>query len=295
MPNEQNPAELSELVEKLRDIPTLSLVVTRVMELVNDPRTSAPQIADVLKRDQILTAKVLRLVNSSFYNLSNQVTDVSRALGFLGFNTISMLVLGTSVFSSFEIKAVAGFNVLHFWKHSLATAIAAELIARKIKLPQPENCFTCGLLHDLGKMALFKVDSAMLAKVVTHSNKNNVSFLQAETDLGLPGHTIMGERLAEHWKLPLVIRKTIRYHHRDIEPLESVYAEMKPVIMVVTLANTLAKRLELGASGDQLKPEYPPNYLKALNINFETITELEENMNTEMDRADAFLSVSLKS
>jgi putative nucleotidyltransferase with HDIG domain len=286
-------AKLTELVDKLRDIPTLSVVVQRVMELVNNPKTSASQIADVLKRDQVLTAKVLRLVNSSFYNLSTEITDVSRALAFLGFNTISMLVLGTSVFSSFEIKAAPYFNVLEFWRHSLASAIAAELIAKHLRLQRPEDAFTCALLHDIGKIALFKVSPSDLKAIVEKAKAEELSFIDAENALDLPSHSVLGERLAEKWQLPVMIRKTIRYHHRDIEGMESIYPQMKPAIMIATLGNIMAKRYSLGESGDNVKPEYPANYLKFLNLSEQALQEIEEKMDTEMERASSFLNASL--
>jgi putative nucleotidyltransferase with HDIG domain len=290
---ELDSPRLMELVDKLRDIPTLSVVVQQVMALVNNPRTSANQIADILKRDQVLTAKVLRLVNSSFYNLSTPVTDVTKALGFLGFNSVSMLVLGTSVFSSFEIQAADYFNVLEFWKHSLATAITAETIAKKTRLAKPEEAFTCGLLHDLGKVALFTISPKDLKAVVDIALTKNISFLEAESELGLPGHTVLGERLAERWQLPVVIRKAIRFHHRDIEDMESIYPNMKPSVMITTLANILSKRMALGRSGDALKPDYPANYLKALNLKAVTLEEIEKQIPNEMDRAQGFLSASL--
>jgi putative nucleotidyltransferase with HDIG domain len=286
-------AKLTELVDKLRDIPTLSVVVQRVMELVNNPKTSAPQIAEVLKRDQVLTAKVLRLVNSSFYNLSTEVTDVSRALAFLGFNSISMLVLGTSVFSSFEIRSAPYFNVLEFWRHSLASAIAAEMIARKLKVSKPEDAFTCGLLHDIGKIAMFKVAPDDLKLIVNKAKSDGISFLDAETALEFPGHTVLGERLAEKWQLPVIIRKTIRYHHRDIEHMESIYPQMKPLIMIAALGNIMAKRFKIGESGDSILPEYPNNYLRFINLTPTMIKDIEASMEKEMDRASSFLSASL--
>lgn len=285
--------KITIMTDKLRDIPTLSVVVTRLMEMVNDPRVSAAQVADVLRRDQILSAKVLRLVNSSFYNLSVEVTDVTKALGFLGFNTISMLVLGTSVFSAFELKNAPYFDILEFWRHSLAVAIAGELMAKKIKHPRPEDVFTCGLLHDIGKIALFRVSPEDLQAVIARARKDGSSFLDAETALGLPGHTVLGERLAERWGLPVVIRKTIRYHHRDIEGMESIFPAMKPTIMLSSLANIMAKRLELGQSGDAEKPEYPENYLAALNLTPALMTELEAQMPAEMERGQSFLQASL--
>lgn len=288
-----NPQHLAFLVDKLRDIPTLSVVVTKLMEMVNNPKTTAGQIAEVLKKDQVISAKVLRLVNSSFYNLSVEVTDVTKALGFLGFNTISVLVLGTSVFSSFEIQNAPYFNIIEFWNHSLASAIAAETLARKIRHPKPEDAFTCALLHDIGKVALYKVSQPDMKAVVEKALADNISFLNAETALGLPGHTILGERLAERWQLPLVIRKTIRYHHRDIETMESIFPTMKPTIMLATLGNILAKRHELGASGDNQKPEYPANYLKALNLPEAVLHEVEALMPGEMERAKGFLQASM--
>ncbi len=290
---ELDSPQLMELVEKLRDIPTLSVVVQQVMALVNNPRASATQIAEILKRDQVLTAKVLRLVNSSFYKLSTEVTDVTKALGFLGFNSVSMLVLGTSVFSSFEVQAADYFNIIQFWKHSLATAITAETIAKKTRLAKSEEAFTCGLLHDLGKVALFKISPKDLRSIVETASIKNISFAEAESELGLPAHTVLGERLAEKWQLPVVIRKAIRFHHRDIEKMESIYPHMKAPVMITTLANTLAKRLELGKSGDSQKPEYPQNYLKLLSISPTTMQEIEEQIPKEMDRAQGFLSASL--
>jgi putative nucleotidyltransferase with HDIG domain len=289
----KNSQSVGLLVDKLRDIPTLSVVVLKVMELVNNPKTSAAQIADVLRRDQILTAKILRLVNSSFYALATPVTDVPRALGFLGYNTISVLVLGTSVFSTFEVSETPYFNVMGFWKHSLASAIAAEMLAKRIKLARPEDVFTCGLLHDLGKIALFQVSKEDFKAVIEKTTMENKTFLEAETELGLPGHTILGERLAERWQLPVVIRKTIRYHHRDIEPMTSVYASMKPTIMTATIGNLIAKRFSLGESGDNAKPEYPANYLRILNITPDILKEIEDKMPDEMDRAQAFLNAGM--
>lgn len=286
-------AQLTDLVEKLRDIPTLSVVVQRVMELVNNPKTSAPQIADVLKKDQVLTAKVLRLVNSSFYNLSTEVTDVSRALAFLGFNSISMLVLGTSVFSSFELKKAPYFNVLEFWRHSLASAIAAELIAKELRVGKPEEAFSCGLLHDVGKIALFTVEPDLLQKIVDTAKEDNISFFDAESKLELPSHTVLGERLATRWQLPLLIQKTIRYHHRDIEPMESIFAAYKPTIMVASLGNVLAKRFQIGESGDNIKPEFQANYMNLLNLSEDKLKEIEKKFPAEVDRASSFLSASL--
>src|SRR3954453_19242281 len=115
-------ADYSELLAKLQDIPTLPLVAVKVNELINDPSSSSSDIAEVLKKDQVLTAKILRLVNSSYYAIPGGVADVQRALAFLGFNTLAQLVLGLSVFSLFSEIDSEHFSMMEFLRHALGTA-----------------------------------------------------------------------------------------------------------------------------------------------------------------------------
>lgn len=130
-------AEYSELLARLHDIPTLPVVAMRVNELINDPTSSSSDIAEVLKKDQVLTAKILRLANSSYYGIPGGVNDVQRALAFLGFNTLAQLVLGLSVFSLFSNIDSEDFSMLDFWRHALATAVCGELLAKRIGHPRP--------------------------------------------------------------------------------------------------------------------------------------------------------------
>src|ERR1700744_4449063 len=116
-------ADYSELLAKLNDIPTLPVVAMKVNELINDPNSSSADIADVLKKDQVLTAKILRLVNSSYYAIPGGVADVQRALAFLGFNTLAQLVLSLSVFSVFTDLGSDKLLMLDFWKHALGTGV----------------------------------------------------------------------------------------------------------------------------------------------------------------------------
>ncbi|RYZ65698.1 MAG: HDOD domain-containing protein, partial [Proteobacteria bacterium] len=107
---EVNPSDYRELIDKLKDMPTLPVVAMKVNQLINDPNATSGEVAALLKQDQVLTAKILRLVNSSYYAVPGGVTDVKKALAFLGFNTVAQLVLSVPLFSGlssiFERKAV---------------------------------------------------------------------------------------------------------------------------------------------------------------------------------------------
>ncbi|MBL7715160.1 MAG: HDOD domain-containing protein [Bdellovibrionales bacterium] len=283
-------AEYSDLLAKLQDIPTLPVVAMRVNELINDPTSSSVDIADVLKKDQVLTAKILRLVNSSYYAIPGGVSDVQRALAFLGFNTLAQLVLGLSVFSVFTGEDTEQFSMVDFWRHALATAICSEVLAKRLDYPKPEEAFTCGLLHDIGKLVLHQIDKDRLLAIVAEANRRESTFVEVEREWDLPGHSFLGEVIATKWGLPQVIRLAIRYHHFDVTNMQSILASAKPVIQMVRLANQICIKNQMGKSGDCSKGEITEDMLKPLGLKLTDIPGIEEQVGKDMERAGAFFS-----
>ncbi len=286
-------ADYTELLSKLQDIPTLPMVAMRVNELINDPNSSSADIAEVLKKDQVLTAKILRLVNSSYYSIPGGVADVQRALAFLGFNTLAQLVLSISVFSVFSSFEKEGFSMLDFWRHALGTAVGSELLAKRLKLPKPikpEEAFTCGLLHDIGKLVLNEIDPDRLGKILGEASRRQCSFIEVEKEWDLPSHCYLGEVIAAKWGLPQTIRLTIHYHHQDVSTLDTVLTSAKPMIQIVRLANTLCVKNQVGKSGDCSDGAVTADMLLPLGLSASDIPKIEEDFKKEMDRAGAFLN-----
>ena len=281
--------DYSEKLAKLQDIPTLPVVATRVNELINDPTSTSEQIADVLKKDQVLVAKVLRLVNSSYYSIPGGVTDVQRALAFLGFNTVAQLVLGVSVFSVFKDIPESEFNMPEFWKHALATAVASEIIAKKINYPKPEEAFTCGLLHDIGKLVMFVIDPERLKHTVSQSTKRKCSFIEIEREDDLPAHPFLGEMIATRWGLPQVIRLVVRYHHTDVSNMSTILRTAKPAISIVRVSNQIAIQMGLGKSGDCSTGEIDDAMLAPIGLSPSDIEEIKKQIDANMDRASVLL------
>ncbi len=284
-------SDYSELLAKLQDIRTLPVVAMKVNDLINDPNSSSSDIAEVLKKDQVLTAKILRLVNSSYYAIPGGVTDVQRALAFLGFNTLAQLVLGLSVYSLFSASDHEEFSMPEFWRHALATAVCSELLAKRLKLPKPEEAFTCGLLHDVGKLVLNEIDSDRLKQIVAETGKRGCSFVDVERELDMPGHSFIGEVIAAKWGLPQSIRLAIRYHHFDVSKMDSILSSTKPMIQVVRLANTICVKNQLGKSGDCSPGTITPDMLAPLKLTMEEIPKIEEQLKIDMEKAGAFLNV----
>ena len=289
-PARKTNSEYSELLAKLQDIPTLPVVAVAVNNLLNDPNSSSSDIAELLKKDQVLTAKILRLANSTYYSIPGGVSDVQRALAFLGFNTLAQLVLSLSVFSLFTAFDSENFSMLDFWRHALGTAVCSEILAKKLKLPRPEEAFTCGLLHDIGKLVLHEIDPNRLQAIVSETARRQCSFLDVEREWDLPGHSYLGEVIATKWGLPQVIRLSIRYHHFDVSNMESILASAKPVIHTVRLANAICVKNKVGKSGDCSDGKITNDMLKNLKLFPNDIKQIEEELEKNMERAGAFLS-----
>jgi HD-like signal output (HDOD) protein len=277
------------ILEKLNDIPTLPIVATKVSELINDPNSSSGDIADVLKKDQVLTAKVLKLINSPYYGIPGEVTDIKRALAYLGFNTLAQLVLSVSVISLFTDKKNSRFSMQDFWKHALGTAVVSEVIAKKVEYPKPEECFTCGLLHDIGKIVLLKIAPDEFTKVVTLTEKEKISFAEAERRLEVPNHGYLGEYIADKWRLPMVIRMSIRYHHTDVANMETMLASIKPAVQIVSLANQLVVQGNIGYSGDASGGLITPEMLAPLSLSEGDLAGIMDRATKDIDNASGFL------
>ena len=277
------------ILEKLNDIPTLPAVAMRVTELINDPNSSSADIADVLKKDQVLTAKVLRLINSPYYGIPGEVTDVKRALAYLGFNTLAQLVLSISVISAFADNNNTRFSPQKFWQHALGTAVASEIIAKKIGYAKPEECFTCGLLHDIGKIVLLKVAPEEFLRVVQLAEKEKISFFEAERKLDVPGHGYLGEFVADKWRLPMVIRMSVRYHHVDVSKMETILDSMKPAVQAVALANQIVVKENIGYSGNASNAVITEELIKPLGLTLADVEKITEKVKNDIDGASAFL------
>ncbi len=295
-------AEYHELLAKLQDMPTLPVIAMRVNDLIADPNATSTDIATILKQDQVLTAKILRLVNSSYYAVPGGVSDVQKALAFLGFNTVAQLVLSLSVFSMFSKFGDESLTMKDFWMHALAVAVCSEEISRRWKIGKPEEAFTCGLLHDIGKLVIHELDRDRLVFILKKSREGKKGFVEVERDHDLLNHAYIGEMMATRWGLPQVVRQAIRYHHIDVAKMATILASAKKMIQVVRLANTVVVKITnedggagaktYGHSGDYSKGVVVAEMLEDLGLTIDDLTVIEKDLAKAMEKAGAFLNAN---
>ncbi len=155
---EAKEKKLRFIVDKIQNLPTPPIVFTQITKVINNPDTSAYEIGAIISEDPALTAKVLKLTNSSFYGIPRTITNVKQAIVILGLEAIKSLVISASVFDTFsKNKSLDTEYLENFWRHSLSVAFMSKIIARMKKLPslqEAEIAFSGGLLHDLGKLII---------------------------------------------------------------------------------------------------------------------------------------------
>ncbi|TET72668.1 MAG: HDOD domain-containing protein [Candidatus Aminicenantes bacterium] len=230
----------------MKDIPTLPTIVFELNELLQDPNTPITDISDIIEKDQAMSLRVLKLVNSAFYGIHKEVNDIGNAIVLLGFNTVRNAIVSLGVINSFSgIKALEGFDIRDFWKHSLAVAIVSKGLAEKTKIASPDSCFVGGLLHDIGKVILAQYFQDLFEKVWNAAKRENISFYEAEKKEISIDHAIIGAHLATNWELPENFIDVIRWHHDVRNDTES-----KKMILIIYLSDIIVNSYNADPDGN---------------------------------------------
>ncbi len=279
--------DLKQLTSEIKELPTLPQVAVTLMELLDDPGSSAPEINRVMARDPALASKILKLVNSAYYGLANKVSSLNQAIVILGFKTVKSVALSASVMGLFKgPKGTSLFDRGQFWKHSIACACVARLVARKQEGLDPDMSFSVGLLHDMGKQVLEHYLPSQTDEIITLAEEKKCSFLDAETQVLETNHAEIGGWLAETWGLPRDLIAGIGYHH-DI-----VKAPDQELVAVIQFADYLAKVKGIGAPGSYEAPELSKDAWGLLAVDKSDLPELVNTINQEIEAASAWLEVT---
>ncbi len=241
--------QLKGIVGRVGDLPTLPIIYKRVRDLLDDPQTSASDVGKVITQDQVLTTKLLKLVNSSFYGFMQEVTTVSRAIAIIGFRALKAMVLATSILRSFSLEGNDGFQGEGFWEHSIGCALGSKIIGKHLRHSETDELFVAGLIHDIGKLVEYISFGPEFKEVIKVVEEEGVFIQEAERRVLGSDHTRIGSLLVERWKLPPELAEPVAYHHTPGEA-----KNFPQEVGVVHLADILIKALGLGWAGDEKVP-----------------------------------------
>lgn len=241
--------QVTQLVEDVNKLVSLPEVCTRIHQMLEDPRYTSKDIGHVLSQDVDLTARLLKIVNSSFYGFPAKIDTIKRAITVVGNSELLVLVLATSSIMTFRNIPADLMNMATFWRHSVYTGVIARLLATKCNVLHSERLFVAGLLHDIGKLViLYKLPDearAVLEAVKSHPQKNPVD-TQYKTEERILGfnHAIVGMEMLKLWNLPESLQVSVGMHHSpqiaDSHQLESAIVHVSNILADCADANIAA-------------------------------------------------------
>lgn len=205
------------LLNRIDDLPPLPAVAARVMSMADDSRTSAMELAQVLSTDQALTAKLIRISNSAYYGFARRVSTVREAVVMLGFKQVRQVAVGASLINTFKGNRHTGdpFNLDLFWGHSVAVAVAGEALAKATRTARPEDAFTAGILHDIGRLVIRQTMPVEFSRALFMAKSHGVPLWQAEVETTGYAHDEVGRALGERWKFPRHLVDAVGCHHDE--------------------------------------------------------------------------------
>lgn len=238
------------LERNYKNIGTLPTVISSLMTVLDNPRSSTRDIANIIQADQVLSARLLRLVNSAHYGLRQEVLDIQHAVGLVGYNVMRSFTFCITLFDSVfaQSSSSSNFSKEDLWFHSLAVAATTRHIAKKIGQENPPDFFVTGLLHDIGKVFTYQFMQHDFFMVVEKAHREEITFYNAEKQILTTTHAEIGAWIMTQWKLPSILVDCVRLHHPET-PINIQGRVLWHEI--IALADCLVKHWQIGSSGDK--------------------------------------------
>ncbi len=255
---------LEALFQQQTALPSIPKVVQEVIESFNNESVSIEEIAKKLAADQVLSAKILRLANSSYYHVSRTIGTVEDAVLMLGFMTVRTLVVSTGMAGSF--KKLPGVDLKLFWRYSLDTAVVSKWLAKQAKL-NSDFAFTVGLMHAIGQLVMHAAMPEQALQVDKVAGPLDARRLDVERKSFGYDFADVGAELARRWRFPDEFSQVIKAFP---QPLEGKY---DPFAAIVHLATWRARAEENKYSADEMESTFPSEVAARLGLTLATFTE----------------------
>jgi putative nucleotidyltransferase with HDIG domain len=276
----QHPKEkMKFLVEKINRLPTIPATLSRILEIIEDPKSGAKDLEAVLVYDPAITAKVVAIANSPYYGFKHKVVELAHAVSLIGFDVVKHISIGLSLFSCFENPySPLSSRINDIYVHSFASGFAADHLARLSPACDRQPAFLCGLLHDIGKLVLIKLLDLNYNNIleIAQDKKTQVSAVEREV-LGLD-HADVGAWLIDQWGFPEVFVASIRDHHTG---------DGHPMGQLLSVASALSR--EMGY-GEAYNPSLPAFGTRTL----ETLLLTDEHVQQTLERIDGARATIMK-
>jgi HD-like signal output (HDOD) protein len=289
---EQREQVVSGAIREISHIATLPEITLKIVELVEDPRSTAQDLNKVISSDPALCSRILKVVNSSFYGLPGQIASINRAIVMLGLNAVKNIAIAASLAKLFRGgELTRSFSAKDLWTHSNATAIGSKMLCDALKIGLGDEAFLSGLIHDIGIMVELQYDRSRLIETleklaVDPTGVPGVDMLETENAVFGANHQDFGVALCEKWKFPKSFALVTGYHHRPLD----LPPENRTLACVVHIADKLAAEIGAGFRLDIRSTVIDPSVRDEIKLSEVRLDEVRKALPDQIKSAAALLA-----
>jgi len=282
---------LFQKLEKIHNLPTLPMIIDKLGKAVHDPNSNAKQIAAIIEDDPSMMARILKVVNSAFYGVSEPIHSVHHAVARMGLLAVNNIAMSTAVFSTFGKKGQTDFNREEFWRHSISCGLACNVLYQRCKSnirtkPGKDILHLCGLLHDIGKIVFEQFFHAEFIHAVKLAKEKKIPLFQAEAEVMGADHSEVGAWLGQRWNLSEEVVDVIRWHH---DPPKGK-PDFLSLISICHIGNYICNLEKIGESGDSCAPAFMHPVWKQLGLAVQDIADIVDEVKEEAKHSEILLS-----
>lgn len=281
------PPHLMNAMARLTDISSLPEITSRIVQVVEDPKSTAHDMHELVRKDPALAAKILKVVNSAFYGLPAQIASLDRAIVMLGLSAVKNIALAASLARFFQPGAVAGnFAARDLWTHSSAVGVCAKILAGAAHVGQTDEAFVTGLVHDMGLLVELQLFPDQMRQVIDRCQKSGENFCAVERELIGADHQAFGNALAAKWKFPPGLRYAIGFHHNP----GNLRTELGKLAALIHVADVVCCQNKYGFFLTAQSQEVSDELLESLSLTEDKINEVLATLPEQVKEAERIFS-----
>ena len=277
-------------------LPSLPLVMDELMTIISDPNAALYAIKDIVKLDPSIFSQILKVVNTVQYRGDEEprISNLDDAMQRLGLEKVKRIALNTSVLTLFKgIRFPSKFSPESLWTHSVGVAIASANLVDFLNFPLADQVYSCGLIHDIGKLAKLKYDQKNFCEELIKAEESNLNNHQSEIIQNGIRHDLLGGQVSKKWGISPLVEAVAKWHHVEdrSKRLDVEDVETHKIIDVVQFSNEMIKEIEFGFSGHNIKVSPSQSIMRRLKMSELDVAEFKNKLVQELEQEKENISL----